>query len=211
LSPSTGSPFILAEKGVRFSKKDLATTVAQLEHTESEPWLVRVRLGKQTKPPLLIATLYLRPHISTSRLRRGKAVTCHRYKAPKEEWTRFPQHFAYAQVAVLGSPFTMEVVRPSSAELPFAVDVALSDDDIVEIVDLVRRGPRLPTTMSTDGSISIVAPSAVEASNVIVAMEQKGDGVIVVRTQRREGAGQLITVRRQGDRWKLTEIANWVA
>ena len=64
--------------------------------------------------------------------------------------------------------------------------------------------------MSPDGTISIVSPSTVEASNVILAMNQKGDGVVVVRTQRREGAGQLVTVKRQGGGWELTEIANWV-
>lgn len=100
---------------------------------------------------------------------------------------------------------------PSSVELPFDVDAALHDDDIVEIVDYLRTGPKLPTVVTPDGATSISAPSAVEAGNVIVAMEQKADGTILIRTLRMEGAGQLITVRRQGHGWQLSDIANWVA
>lgn len=180
-------------------------------HDKGSPWLIEAILAVQTAPELILARAYCPPVSISPALRRGVGIRLSRYvdqtDSPIKGWQVTPGTFEYAQVTLAASQARRTCDTPKGWERPFEVNGKLSDEDIIAVVQLVKKSPRKSSwTTNPDGSMSLES-WRVEGENRILALVATGKATVEVYTESRPGAGQLIEVEKAatGD-WSIVKV-----
>ncbi|MFA6564602.1 MAG: hypothetical protein WCV00_22040 [Verrucomicrobiia bacterium] len=210
-------PLICGECPNELQAEDVAEIMKLATTKDSSSWLLVTGKLKWVKSLPKRVAVYLKPTVSTPRLRRGQMVWCDEQKRPRQEtrsWIAGDQKH-YAQVSPRDKPFTAEFAFPSSADKPFLVAGNIRDGDLVALVDFIRSNPREPMKVMNEqrtaegyrATMSITEP--VEGEYPILSVTEKERGSFEIFTERREGAGQSIRVKLQDGGWKLLGVSNW--
>ena len=89
------------------------------------------------EPKRWLIEVYLASRHVTPRMIRGDVLWF--YRNERAEWQQSPLLMQYAQVASPGAVVSHDLSLPAEGALPFQVDPAINDDDLVGIVDLIRK------------------------------------------------------------------------
>ncbi len=212
----TIEPFIVGERASAVSPDDRASIKAATAPYGSV-WMILVGDLMFVSPPTLQATAYFVPTVTSSVLRRGKAMGLYQEKlpepAPGYEWRSNHEFTEWAQVAAQGKSFGMTLGKPRGLDRPFSVSGQVSDVDLVAIVRFVRSSPSKPGKRieNADGSVSLEGGDKVDGDNPIISVVAKGDCYVEVSTTRRPGAGQSIEILHGKDGWQLFAVSDWFA
>lgn len=199
-------PLISGESPTDLLAKDIAEIVSLTTTKASTPWLVNVEKMKWCWLGSTRVSVYLKPNVSTSRLRRGKFVLCFAEKRPGQEaknWQLADEKCHYAQVSLKDKTFASDFTLPSGVDRPFSVTGKIRDSDLIALVDFIRTSPGMP--------VKGVCPGTVEGNDPIMSVEEEARGSYKIMTEIHEGMGQSITVKLQDDGWKLLQIGIWIS
>jgi hypothetical protein len=104
-------------------------------------------------------TVYLRPEVSTPRLRKGRRIGLwyelwKPYTKGKEE---LPERAVgtYYQVSLPDKPFGRSLDVPPATLMPYPLDTKLPDKEVVEIIDFIRTNPKDERGYAAHGSAAI--------------------------------------------------------
>lgn len=115
----------------------------------------------------------------------------------------------YVQVSKLDAPFEDSLEIPTGTMQPINRPNELTDVDLVEVIDFIRTGPRLP-----DEPGAMHASSKV-ASNAPIVEIRKTDNGYEVRTgfqeDRLSGFGTIVECEKTDKGLKLTTLGTWVS
>jgi hypothetical protein len=120
------------------TKQDIGE-IARLASPEQHIWMID---ATRCKPGgCIAATVYFLPELETATLRRGHGMSFLKGTAKDSNWQVFPRPWAWAQVAFPGNPFGKELVKPSKDSWPIIVHGQISDQQLIDIVRLIRGLP----------------------------------------------------------------------
>ena len=225
-------PLIVAEKGIAIMDGDAAAIQRLLPPQETRPWLIRVTRAWFADPPARSCEVYLWPRVQNERLRRGEFLRGGYGPAtPGAEsgWGLESHRESYAQVPLPGRFFGPKGPRPGRLDSPFTVlGKAISDQDIVTVVDLVRTdhppedrtshgftrladGPKGEVRMSFDPEIRTSIDHTLPIFSLVVTDADHAQ--ITTRTDKRsgQGSGQQIDLTRKNGRWNIAQVGEWFA
>jgi len=183
-------------KNVRLDKKDV--------------WFVRVLYNRNRH---LKAKIYFMPETTSKRTRKGKYIYCRLVDLAlldlKINDLKPPEYMEYIQVSLKDKPFTAQVeIPPQNSMLPFSVSESFTDQEVVEIVDFIRSGPKILSTKPN------VMYFPVERDTPIMTIIKEGE-VIKVRTGTKEhgiaGMGQVLEIRKTEQGYELTDVIEWLS
>src|SRR5262249_9680106 len=115
----------------------------------------------------------------------------------------------YVQISPVGERFARRLDVPNDPVLPFRAPIGFSDDELIRIVEHVRRGlcTRNPTN-------TIPLPSQFLPDLPMLSIERDGNQ-IRIRTGSQEGplsgSGELLICEPDGDSFRTISIGHWVS
>ncbi|MCX6898353.1 MAG: hypothetical protein NT105_06595 [Verrucomicrobia bacterium] len=213
-----GLPLVGGDASADLQTKDVVEIMKLTTTKDSSPWLLEVGKMKWVRSLPLRVSVYLKPFVSTPRLRRGQVVLCFDEKRPGQEarsWSLGEKKQHYAQVSPKDKPFASEFTLPGAADRPFWVTGRIRDEDLVDLVDFIRTSPREPVkTVNTQRTAEGYRETKRLTEPVcgiyrILSVKEAGLGSFEIFTERREGAGQSIRVKLQDGGWKLLGVGDW--
>jgi len=130
-------PLLVGE--VTLTEKDVDQVIA-LAGRERPIWMIDS--GWACLPAICLrATVYFRPELESSVLRRGYAMDLAKGTGKDLTWDVWDREWAWAQVALPGKPFGKELGRPSEDTFPFRVFGIVPDQQLVAMVQFIRHPP----------------------------------------------------------------------
>jgi hypothetical protein len=160
------------------AKKLTAQEVVELEEiaaaggSKTSPWLLEGPFGQLSNT----IRVYLPPSTQTSKLRRGPAFELIRRQG-QTAWTPL-QTVEYVQLLKPGQA----VNSIDGEQWPFVVSGSFSDEDVIEIVALVRRS---------------------EGGARLLSLGHSRDGSVTLTLTAPQGRTRLVYLQRQGSSWKV--------
>jgi hypothetical protein len=197
--PLTSQQFTLLSrsiKNVRLDNKDV--------------WFVRVLYNRYRQ---LTAKIYFMPDVTSNRVRKGKYIYFRLEDLALEDLKigdLMPsEYMEYIQVSLKEEPFTAQVeIPPQNSMLPFSVSESFTEQEVVEIVDFIRSGPKMLSAKQN------VTYSPVKGNLPIMTITREEE-VIKARTGTQEygiaGIGQVLEIRKTDQGYEPTEILEWVS
>lgn len=171
-------------------------------------WLL-VGDTSQTLPETRFIDAYLEPDATTPRLRRGRVVSLESriVNGAAVHWVPLSPGAKYAQVALEPNRWPASL-NDRAIERPFLIDGDFTDDDLIGLVTFVRRSPKFPRRVDSDGTIRLDGED-LDGTMPITQVSQTGSTVtVILKGSTRHG--QTADLSRIAGRWKLLRVTMWV-
>jgi hypothetical protein len=190
----------------------LSRSIKNVRLDNKDVWFVRVLYNSRRH---LTAKIYFMPDFASNRLRKGKYIYYRLADLALEDLKigdlKPSEYLEYIQVSLKEEPFTAQVeIPPQNSMLPFSVSESFTDQEVVEIVDFIRSGPKM---LSAKPNVTYL-PVNVKRNLPIMTIIREGE-VIKVRTGTQEhgiaGMGQVLEIRKTDQVYELTEISEWLS
>jgi hypothetical protein len=211
-----GPPFAGGSLAERLTAGDKGQIVGLSATVAGEAWLIKVYPMRPEPTDTWVADVYLAADRATTRLRRGRVLTC-RSNPPQppqshRRWWLDEEQGAYAQVSLEGSRFGPDLVEPGTPEeQPFMVSGHWTDDEILGVVGFIRSSPTDLHFFPRGPEMGGVPPSSggIDGWRPIVALSRTSKALFQVSIEISEVDGQLVQLRREGAKWIIIDVRYW--
>jgi hypothetical protein len=178
-------------------------------------WLIEFAGSRMDDGPLTLSrerildgtfVVYLEPHASGARLRRGRALTVEKWSWPdgtEVEWKVSSKEWSWAQRSDSRTS-RFPGCDAAGFESRFSLSGELADHDLEEVLaTFEREGGRRDADAAPDG-LRVMRPTRVDR------VELESPGVVTVRTNTSVGGGQILELQKEGERWRVVRVGDWV-
>lgn len=201
-------------------KQSILAEAEQYRPANRDIWFVRVGGFYPIQPSLPVSYSYavevfFTPDVDSPRIRKGKSVQCGMFETPEDQQRKArernkpwrPEEYLqdYIQVSLPEKPFATGVVEtPSMRTLPFNPPKELSESDVVELLDWVRRNPTVKVTERG-------RPREIAVNPGFWLDNIKGNSEVAhVKIRDSFFSGFTLDFRREEGGWKLISAVDWL-
>jgi hypothetical protein len=197
------TPTCLGPVGEQLPTREVLQITEVAQDAGGEPWVV---LGF---PSMILGhssvAVYLEPHTSTDRVRRGKVLRLVASDPPvvpaRSPW-RLESTHDYAHIVLSGRQ-PREVRSQWDIGRPFTTEGDIDDETLLSLVAFIRSNPGIP------GVPEGAAPRQVDGQWPVSSIQRR-DGMFVVTLQTGSATGHTITLERRERRWIILKFSMWI-